>query len=303
MAVDKNAMALFVKVVENKSFTKAAQREHVPVSTVSRKIMDLEKELGVRLLERSTRKLRLTEIGQEYYERCRRGLEEFEAANLLITDQRAEVSGRLRISVPPSLSDIIIVPLIKMFQAAHPKVAVQCLVTDRHIDHISDGIDLSLRVGELRDSSLVARRLLRYRSVLVASPGYLAKAGTPQHPSELPLHGLVAFSPWDRTVRWEMQKGTDSERIDLEPHIAINDYAGVQRAVIDGMGISEIPSIVCGPALDDGRLVEVMPDWKFAPTTISAIYPSNRNLSRIVRLFRDFCVERFPILAPNARLA
>jgi DNA-binding transcriptional LysR family regulator len=302
MAADKNAMALFVKVVENKSFTKAAQREGVPVSTVSRKIMDLEKELEVRLLERSTRKLRLTEIGQEYYERCRRGLEEFEAANLLITDQRAEVSGRLRISVPPSLSDIIIVPLIEMFQATHPKVVVQCLVTDRHIDHISDGIDLSLRVGELRDSSLVARRLLRYRSVLVASPGYLEKAGTPKHPSELPLHGLVAFAPWDTTVRWEMEKGTDSERIDLEPRIAINDYAGVQRAVIDGMGISEIPSIVCGPALNDGRLVEVMSDWWFAPTTIAAIYPSNRNLSRVVRLFRDFCVERFPILAPNAKL-
>lgn len=302
MAVDKNAMALFVKVVENKSFTKAAQREGVPVSTVSRKIMDLEKELGVRLMERSTRKLRLTEIGREYYERCRRGLEEFEAANLLVTDQRAEVSGRLRISVPPTLSDIIIVPLIERFQAAHPKVVVQCLVTDRYIDHISDGIDLSLRVGELRDSSLVARRLLRYRSVLVASPRYLEAAGTPKHPSELPLHGLVAFSRWDAKVRWELKKGTDSERIDLEPHIAINDYAGVQRAVIDGMGVSEIPSIVCGAALSDGRLVEIMSDWRFAPITIAAIYPSNRNLSRLVRLFRDFCVEQFPLLVPNEKL-
>ena len=104
MNIDKNAMALFVKVVENNSFSKAARREGVPVSTVSRKVMDLEKALDVRLLERSTRKLRLTETGQDYYERCRRGLEEFEAANLLITDQQAEVSGRLRISVPPSLS-------------------------------------------------------------------------------------------------------------------------------------------------------------------------------------------------------
>jgi len=301
--IDKNAMALFVKVVENNSFSKAARREGVPVSTVSRKIMDLEKALDVRLLERSTRKLRLTETGQDYYERCRRGLEEFEAANLLITDQQAEVSGRLRISVPPSLSDVIIIPMIKAFQEEYPKVIVQCLVTDRRVDHISDGVDLSLRVGELRDSSLVARRLLRYRAVLVASPGYLAWAGVPKHPSELPLHGLVAFSQWDTTVRWDLEKGEETEKVEIEPQIAINDYASIQRAVIDGRGISEIPSIVCGMALKDGSLVEVMPDWQFAPTTIAAIYPSNRNLSRVVRLFRDFCVERFPSMAPNAKLA
>lgn len=303
MIIDKNAMALFVKVVENNSFSKAARRESVPVSTVSRKIMDLEKTLGVRLLERSTRKLRLTEIGQDYYERCRRGLEAFEAANLLITNQQAEVSGRLRISVPPSLSAIIIVPMVEAFQEKYPKVVVQCLVTDRYVDHISDGVDLSLRVGELRDSSLVARRLLRYRAVLVASPGYIEKAGMPKHPSELSLHGLVAFSRWDTSVRWELEKDEETEKVEIEPKIAINDYAGVQRAVIDGLGISEIPSIVCGMALRDGRLVEVMPDWQFAPTTIAAIYPSNRNLSRVVRLFRDFCVDRFPGLAPNAKLA
>jgi DNA-binding transcriptional LysR family regulator len=301
--IDKNAMALFVKVVENNSFSKAAQREGVPTSTVSRKIMDLEKALDARLLERSTRKLRLTEIGQDYYERCRRGVEEFEAANLLITDQQREVSGRLRISVPPSLSEIIIIPLIEAFQKDYPKVIVQCLVTDRHVDHFSDGVDLSLRVGELGDSSLVARRLLRYRSVLVASPDYLKKAGTPKHPTELPLHGLVAFSRWDTSIRWELKKGEDTEKVEVHPKIAINDYAGIQRAVTDGLGISEIPSLVCGAALKGGRLVEVMPEWQFAPTTISAIYPSNRNLSRVVRLFRDFSVERFPGLAPNAKLA
>ena len=111
--IDKNAMALYVKVVENNSFSRAAEREGVPVSTVSRKISELEKALGVRLLERSTRRLRMTEIGQDYYERCRRGLEEFETANLMVIDQQAEVSGRLRLSVPPSLSDVVIIPLIE----------------------------------------------------------------------------------------------------------------------------------------------------------------------------------------------
>jgi len=301
--IDKNAMALYVKVVENNSFSKAAQREGVPVSTVSRKISELEKALGVRLLERSTRRLRMTEIGQDYYERCRRGLEEFEAANLMVSDQQAEVSGRLRLSVPPSLSEVVVIPLIEAFQALYPNAIVNCLVTDRHVNHIEDGIDISLRVGELKDSSLVARRLLRYRSVLVASPRYLERAGAPSHPNELPLHALVAFSRWEPTVTWRLENNGETHNIIVQPRIAINDYAGVQSAVIDSLGISEIPSIICGQRLQDGSFVEVMPEWQFAPVTLSAIYPSNRNLSRLVRLFRDLCVERIEALVPYAKFA
>ena len=301
--IDKNAMALYVKVVENNSFSRAAEREGMPVSTVSRKISELEKALGVRLLERSTRQLRMTEIGQDYYERCRRGLEEFETANLMVSDQQAEVSGRLRLSIPPSLSDVVIIPLIEAFQALYPNAIVNCLVTDRHVNHIEDGIDISLRVGDLKDSSLVARRLLRYRSVLVASPGYLKRAGAPSHPNELPLHGLVAFSRWEPAVTWVLENNGKTHKVNVQPRIAINDYAGVQSAVINGLGISEIPSILCGPGLQDGRLVEIIPEWQFSPVTLSAVYPSNRNLSRLVRLFKDFCVERIEALVPHAKIA
>ncbi len=301
--IDKNAMALYVKVVENNSFSRAAEREGIPVSTVSRKISELEKALGVRLLERSTRRLRMTEIGQDYYERCRRGLEEFETANLMVSDQQADVSGRLRLSAPPSISDVVIIPLIEAFQALYPNAIVNCLVTDRHVNHIEDGIDISLRVGDLKDSSLVARRLLRYRSVLVASPGYLKRAGAPSHPNELPLHGLVAFSRWEPAVTWVLENNGETHKVNVQPRIAINDYAGVHSAVINGLGISEIPSILCGPELQDGRLVEIMPEWQFSPVTLSAVYPSNRNLSRLVRLFKDFCVERIEALVPHAKIA
>ena len=301
--IDKNAMALYVKVVENNSFSRAAEREGIPVSTVSRKISELEKALGVRLLERSTRRLRMTEIGQDYYERCRRGLEEFETANLMVKDQQAQVSGRLRLSVPPSISDVLVIPLIEDFQALYPNAIVNCLVTDRHVNHIEDGIDISLRVGDLKDSSLVARRLLRYRSVLVASPKYLERAGTPSHPNELPLHGLVAFSRWELAVTWVLENNGEKHKVNVQPRIAINDYAGVQSAVINSLGISEIPSIICGPAIQDGRLVEIMPEWQFSPVTLSAVYPSNRNLSRLVRLFKDFCVERIEALVPHAKSA
>ncbi len=221
----------------------------------------------------------------------------------MVKDQQAQVSGRLRLSVPPSISDVLVIPLIKDFQALYPNAIVNCLVTDRHVNHIEDGIDISLRVGDLKDSSLVARRLLRYRSVLVASPAYLERAGPPGHPNELPLHALVAFSRWEPAVTWVLENNGQTYKLNVQPRIAINDYAGVQRAVIDGLGISEIPSIVCGQDLQDGRLVEVMLDWQFSPVTLSALYPSNRNLSRLVRLFIDFYVEHIEALVPHSKLA
>ncbi len=143
--------------------------------------------------------------------------------------------------------------------------------------------------------------MLRYRSVLVASPAYLERAGTPSHPNELPLHGLVAFSRWDPAVTWVLENNGETHKVNVQPRIAINDYAGVQSAVINGLGISEIPQILCGPDLQNGRLVEVMPKWQFALVTLSAVYPSNRNLSRLVRLFKDFCVEQIEALVPHTK--
>ena len=295
-------MALFVKVVENHSFSKTAQRENVPVSTVSRKISELEKALGARLLERSTRRLRMTEIGQDYYQRCRRGLEEFEAANLLISDRQTEVSGTLRISVPPSVSDVLVAPLVAGFQALYPNVVFRVLVTDRRVHLIEDGIDLAMRVGELEDSNLVARPLIRYRHLLVASPEFIRKVGHLQSPSDLTDQPLIAFSPWFGELIWHLTDGRKVEKLLVEPRFSINDYNGVQRSVLDGLGIGEIPSIVCGNALEEGRLVKVIPKWQFEPVTFSAVYSARLNLSRVVRLFKDFCVENIEKLVPHAKL-
>ena len=299
--IDRNAMALFVKVVENHSFSKTAQREHVPVSTVSRKISQLEKALGVRLLERSTRQLRMTEIGQDYYDRCRRGLEEFEAANLLINDRQSEVSGTLRISTPPNISDVVVAPLVAGFRTLYPKVVIRVFVTDRRVHLIEDGIDLALRVGELDDSNLVARRLLSYRHLLVASPEYLEKAGHPKHPQELNDFPLIVFATWFDEPVWSLTDGNKVEKVLVKSGFSINDYNGVQHAVLDGSGIGEIPSIVCGQQLEAGRMVEVMPNWHFEPVTISAVYSSRLNLSRVVRLFKDFCVEHIEELVPHVQ--
>ncbi|HHJ16221.1 MAG TPA: LysR family transcriptional regulator [Gammaproteobacteria bacterium] len=300
MPLDLNAMALFVKVVEHKSFSAASRHLSVPISTVSRKVSELEKALGVRLLERSTRRLRLTELGQDYYAYCRRGLEEIETGTLMLNERQAEISGILRLSVPPGLSDRLIVPLVSAFQAVYPAVTIRILITERHVDFIQDAVDLALRVGELEDSSLVARPLIRYRHVLVSTPGYLEASGTPVHPRDLQAHRMITFGGWFDNVSLKLMNNGSVHTMHVKGVLALNDYAGILCAIEAGQGIAEIPSIICGEALRSGRLVEVMPDWRLPPTILSAVYPCNRNLSRIVRLFKDFCVEHVDALSPHA---
>ncbi len=265
------------------------------MSTVSRKIADLEKALGVRLLERSTRQLRMTEIGQGYFESCRRGLTEFEAADSLVTQHQIEISGRLRISIPPSMSDLVIVPLVSAFQELHPKVSVHCLVTERYIDYIADGIDLSIRVEHPsnRDSNVVARTVTVHRPQLLASPDYLARIEPVTRLQEVVPHVQVAFSRWERPVVWTLSSGDESIRIEPEPRLVLNDYAGVLQGLVGGLGISELPSFLCKAALRQGKLVEVLPEWQFASVKVAAAFPSNRNLSPLVRAFKDFCAAYF----------
>jgi DNA-binding transcriptional LysR family regulator len=169
---DLNSLAIFAKVVEAKGFSEAARRLKIPISTVSRRVAELEDQLSVRLLERSTRNLRLTDVGAEVLEHAQRSAELSEAVDSLVSNQLSTVACVLRLSAPPSISDTLLAPLLGAFQASHPNVRIQVLVTDRFVDLIAEGIDLAFRFGALRDSSLVARKILTYRHQLVASPAY-----------------------------------------------------------------------------------------------------------------------------------
>ncbi|MFV2060284.1 MAG: LysR substrate-binding domain-containing protein [Gammaproteobacteria bacterium] len=297
---DLNAMALFVRVIDFKSFSEASKRLAIPLSTVSRKVSELEKFLGVRLIERSTRHLRLTDLGQEYYQYCRRGLEEFETGALIINNRQSEVSGTLRISIPPNITDVLVTPIVCSFQNSYPKTSVKILVTERNVDLIEDGVDIALRVGELKDSSLVARRLFSYRHILVASPTYLEQCDNPHHPNDLieQQHRLISFSGWQGQILWEFESDQQQHKIAIESTLSINEMTGVQYAAEAGLGIAEIPAIICAKALQEGILVEVMPNWRFKPTILSVIYPSKRNTSRLVKLFMDNCfdyIEKYKI--------
>lgn len=291
---DLNAVAMLVQVVDLGSFSRAAAQMNMPVSTVSRKIAELEQSLDVRLLERTTRRLRLTEIGHEYLALCRRGLGDLTAAQALVTDRQQQLTGRLRISVPPTMSDLVVLPLVSRFRERHPGVVVNCLVTERHVDHIADGVDLSLRVGDLADSSVVCVTVSQHRPRLVASPRYLASLGHETlEPADLADHVQVAFSRWERPLLWRLQRDDQWLEIKPAPWLVVNDYAAVLRAVLDGCGISELPSFIAAAALSNAELVEPLAPWRFGVTKVVIAYPSNRHLSPLTRAFSAFCKDYF----------
>jgi DNA-binding transcriptional LysR family regulator len=293
---DLNALVIFAKVVEAKSFSEAARRLGMPVSTVSRRVAELEDQLGVRLLDRSTRSLRLTDLGSQVLEHAQRSAEASEAVTNIVSNRQSSVSGTLRLSAPPNISDTLIVPLVTAFQSSYPNVRVQILIAERFIDHIADGVDIAFRLGTLKDSSLVARRILTYRHQLVASPDYLKSCKPPQTPRDLLDHRLIAFSYWRPESRWTFVNGKDEETLTFQPHLSMNDFTGLTSALIAGGGIGDLPPIVQPELMRDGRLVEVMPQWRFRTQDLSLVHLGNRNMPRPVRLFKEFAARMAPTL-------
>jgi DNA-binding transcriptional LysR family regulator len=298
---DLNALAVFAKVVEAGSFSEAARRLKMPISTVSRRVAELEDQLGVRLIERSTRNLRLTELGAEVLEHAIRSAELSEAVESIVSNRLADVSGTLRLSSMPSVSDTLTTPLVTAFQASYPNVRVQILVTERMVDLIAEGIDLAFRLGPLKDSSLVARRILTYRHLLVASPSYLKDRELPRKPQDLLSHRLLTFSYWKPENSWTFmhRNGRDKETLIFQPHLSMNDFAGLAPALVAGAGIGDLPPVVQPSLIEEGRLVEVMPDWRFRTYDLSLVHVGNRNLSKPCRLFKEFAVKMSPTLFPN----
>ena len=297
---DLNALVIFARVIEASSFSEAARRLNMPVSTVSRRIAELEDQLGVRLLERSTRSLRLTEIGREILEHARQGKELSNAVDNIVSQQASTVTGLLRLSSPPSISDTLLAPIIRAFQETYPKVRVQALVTDRHVDHIAEGVDLTFRLGALKDSALVAQPVLSYRHQLVASPAYLAAQMAPQTPQDLLGHRLLTFSHWNPENSWTFVRtgGTEQKTLAFLPQLSMNDYAGLAAALLAGAGIGDLPPVVQPELVRDGRLVEVMPDWRFRRFELSVVHLGKRHIAKPVRLFKEFATRMAPTLFP-----
>lgn len=286
---DLNAMVLFARVLQHGSFSEAARRTGTPVSTLSRKISALERQLGVRLLERTTRAVKPTESGREFFLFCEQVVEAVDGAHAALEHRQGEVSGTLRLAAPPSLSEVLLVPLLDGFLRLYPDVTIKVLVTERHLDMVQDEVDVSLRVGPQLPSSLVFRRLLRYRHILLASPSYLAGAPALDEPADLARHRLLGFAKWFDDTSWTLSNGQRTERIPVKLQLGINDYAGVICAAVAGMGVAEIPSILGERELSTGRLQPVLNSWRFEEVDLCAYYLSRRHPSRIVELFLEHC--------------
>lgn len=286
--MDLNDIIVFTKVVETKSFTGAADALGLPKSTVSRKLAQLEERLGVRLVQRTTRKLALTEIGEAYYERCARIVSDIHMAEQLVTDMQSTPRGRLRITASVDFSTRFLGEIVADFLAQHPDINVELEGTDRIVDLIDEGFDLAVRIGPMPESTLIARRLCALHLVLCASPAYLAKAGTPQSVDELDSHDHVLFIPNSRNQTWTLHGPNDqSFEFGRPARLASNNYGAVVDVARAGGGVALISQFMVSDELKTGRLVRVLPGWATGPSEVHAVYPARQNLPPRLTLFLE----------------
>ncbi|MFZ5957096.1 LysR family transcriptional regulator [Pseudomonas knackmussii] len=293
----------FVAVARRGSFIQAAEDLGMTASALSRKLQALEQRVGVRLLQRTTRRVSLTEAGALYLERGRRWLEDLEDADQALADLAGNVRGRLRVSLPMHFGRLHVVPALPELLARHPQLDLDLDLSDRQHDLVADGFDCAMRIGQLVDSSLVARRLAENRRVLVASPEYLERAGMPQHPNELTQHSCLHFSLFREGDVWHLLRGDERCEVPVHGRIRANYGGALVEAALAGLGITLTATFIAGPALRRGELVQVLPEWQLPPMHIWMLYPSGRFLAPKVRAFSDFFAERFagvPYWEPEA---
>ena len=285
--MDLNDIVVFTKVVETKSFTGAAEQLGLPKSTVSRKLAQLEERLGVRLVQRTTRKLALTDIGEAYYERASRIVADLAAAEQVVMDMQATPRGRLRLTAPIDLSSLYLGTIVAAFNVAHPEVYVELDGTDRVVDLIEEGFDLGIRLGPLPESTLIARKLGSFQPLLVAAPSYLAKRPAPTTIEELEDHDKVLFMPSTRAQTWTLVNGDQTYELGRPAKFSSNNIMAVRDVVVAGGGIAALTEFMVACDLHEGRLVRILPDWSGQSADINAVYPARQNLPPRLSLFLD----------------
>ncbi|MCF6264870.1 MAG: LysR family transcriptional regulator [Xanthomonadales bacterium] len=284
--MDLNSARIFINVVAKGSFSSAAKSMGIPVATVSRRVAKLESSLNVRLLERSTRKLRLTEAGTTLYDFVSRGVEEMDAGLLALSEQEQNLKGRMRLSLPPNFEPIF--NLLDNFQTLYVNIEIDLFVSERRLDFIEDGVDVALRIGDVASQSAVARLLMSYRHRLVASPKFLV-GKTINSPQDIVSKKCAAWCQKDQEIIWTLGK----QQLTIEPFIRANDYLHMRYLALNHKCITELPPFFCRNYIESGEFVEVLPDYPLPEQHINLVYPSRKSVSRITRVFIDYCVENF----------
>ena len=286
-------MTIFAAVVEAESFTGAARTLKYSKATISTQIQKLEDRLEVRLLNRTTRRISMTDEGRAFYEHCRRILDEAREAIDALDSLNPEPRGVLRINSPMSFGTLHLGDAVAEFMQLHPNVNVEMALNDRQVDLIEDGFDLAIRIGRLPDSSLIARRLAPCRRVLVASPDYWNRMGRPAHPHDLKDHDALIYDYLDDPHTWTFKDGDKDFSVPVDGRLHANNGEILLQAALRGLGIYLSPTFFCCDALQAGKLEIALEDFSEDPLSIYAVYPHRRHLSPRVRAFVDFLAERF----------
>jgi DNA-binding transcriptional LysR family regulator len=302
---DLNDLYYFAAVVDHGGFAAAERALGIPKSRLSRRISALESELGVRLLQRSTRRFAVTDVGTSVHRHAQSMLAEAQAAREAVDRLSAEPRGSVRVSVPVSMAQQQLPRLLPDFMALYPKVRVQLIVSNRRVDVINEGVDVAIRVRSKldEDGSLVMRSFGQIQELLVASPAYLERAGRPQTPEELADHVTLSISEDEARQRWELH-GPDGEvrRIELQPRVTGFDFPMMQTMAQNGIGITLLPETICADAVRSGKLEVVLPQWRLPQGIAHAVFASRRGMLPAVRVFIDFLAQKLPPMLEEARL-
>ncbi|WP_286505676.1 LysR substrate-binding domain-containing protein [Variovorax davisae] len=293
---DLNDLALFAMVVEHRGFSAASRELGIPKSRLSRRVAQLEARLGVRLLQRNSRNLTPTSVGQAYYERCREVVMLATSATDVIDKALAEPQGTLRVSCPISLAQFWLTPLLSVFMRAHPKVVISLAVTNRPIDLLNESMDVVLRVRRppLGDSGMVVRPLARTADILVGSPTLSAQFGAPSSIKELQHWPTLSMPVPGDQYCWRLRSVGGLEQLVHRPRLITDDMFALKSAALDGTGIALLPPMICAAELEAGTLRAILPDWSAEPGEIQAVFPSRRGMLPAVRAFVDFLIAHPP---------
>jgi DNA-binding transcriptional LysR family regulator len=287
------SMRAFTKVVAHGSFAEAAREMRLSRSAVSKYVIDLETELGVQLLNRTTRSAAPTDNGQRYYERCVAILAEIEDADLAVSHLQAEARGLLRVNAPMSFGTLHLSPAIGDFMARYPDLQIQLTLSDQQLDAVQEGFDITIRIADLPASSLIARKITPAPRVLCASPAYLKRAGVPKHPNDLRSHQCLCYDHLATGAQWKLT-GDDGEHwLQVPWKLSTNNGEVLRDAALAGRGIALLPTFIAGAELRDGHLRSILNGWSAPELSVYALYPPTRYVSVKVRVFIDFLVARF----------
>lgn len=286
------SMEVFIATVGLGSFTAAANVFKITPAMVSKHITSLEKRLGATLLARTTRRQKLTEVGEKYYENCKQILGQIADAEAGAEAMGSNPKGHLRVNASISCGSLILAPIICDYLQQFPEVNIELSLTDRYVDIVDEGFDVAIRIGDLKDSSLVARKLSMFELAVCASPDYIAKAGLPKTPEDLLQHQCLGFTNWRSQGGWRLMQKQLGSRTGPVPRFESDNAQALRTAAVKGIGIIMMPKELLRPDMEAGRLIELMKKYVPPARPIHAVYPKERQLAPKLTSFVDFLVEK-----------